>query len=179
MSFVLISFQDFLVMISSFARLYCRSTYLNDILTTYVIPIIRREDFDCESWLLYVWSLSILGCVPFNCINSVLNQQFYDQLMSQTQHTSNDSPNFKQILAKLKLLNIRAVSEIEMKEKIDFKLLSNNGYEGLKKEASVEKFKKWIQHDLNSVVSNICINVLTPFGFTIGLFSHLIFVTIF
>lgn len=159
MSFIVISSQDFLVFISSFARLYCRSTNLNDILSTYITPIIKRDDFDCESWLLYVWSLSILGSLPLNCINSVLNQEFYNQLMSQTDQTSDENPNFRQIVAKLKLLNIKAVAEIEMNEKIDFKPLeSNTSYETTKRETSVEKFKKSIQQNLHSFVANISTN---------------------
>ena len=92
--------------------------------------------------------------------------------MSQTEQTSNGSQNFKQIMAKLKLLNIKAVAEIEMNEEIDFKLISVTEYEATKREASVEKFKKSIQYNFNEFLSNIATNILTPFGFNIGLYFY-------
>ena len=165
------SSQDFLVLVSSFARLYSRSVYLNDILSHYVIPYVKREDFDYDSWLVYVWSLSILGCVPLSCVHSVLNQEFYDQLMERTNSESIQSQNnYKQIVAKLKLLNIKAVAEIEMNERIDFKALPTKDYDLTKREVSVEKFKKSTLEILHSLIPNVSTNVLTPYGFAIGLY---------
>ncbi|CAG2180476.1 unnamed protein product, partial [Oppiella nova] len=137
--------QDFLVFVSSVARLHSGANYLNDILVNYVIPYVKREDLDADSWLLYVWSLSIIGCAPINCIKSVMNHEFYEQLMNFTD----------------------SVAEIEMNEKIDFEPIVAKNRETLKREVSLEKYRKYVLRMLTSFEPNISTNISTPFGFSI------------
>lgn len=89
--------------------------------------------------------------------------------MAQTKLESTQTHNYKQVLAKLKLLNIKAVAEIEMNETIDLEVLSTKDYVIAKRELSVEKLKNSTLKTLRSLVSNVSTNVLTPFGFAIGL----------
>ncbi|XP_054169068.1 FAST kinase domain-containing protein 4-like [Oppia nitens] len=163
------SAQDFLVFVSSAARLNFHSPSMNQILNNYIIPLVNRYDMDSDSWLLYVWSLSILGCLPINHLNSVMNSDFYNQLLSscQTYEGSDTSINYKQVMQTLKLLNIKGVAEIEMNQKIDFESVLMKDYEVAKRENSTEKFKQYVLQMLVSYMSDIKTNVLTPYGFAI------------
>ncbi|CAG2118518.1 unnamed protein product [Medioppia subpectinata] len=159
--------QDYLVFVSTAARLHSRSNYLNEVLFNYVIPYVRREDLDPHSWLLYVWSLSILGCVPLIHVKSVMNHEFYNQLMNCNDSQSEDTLNYKQIIHKLKLLNIKGVAELEMNEKIDFQPIVGKNHETIKREATVEKFRKNVFKTLVTFGPNFETNISTPFGFSI------------
>jgi hypothetical protein len=143
---------------------------MNEILNLYVIPFIKHNDVDSNSWLSYVWSLAILGNAPFSHISSVLNNEFCDQLL-------NNSKNFEAVIIKLKLLNIKAVAEIEMGKKINCPNCLKSDFEMPKKQNEIEIFQNSIIDSLNSFMPKgkyMTTNLRTPLGFAIGMFYNLL-----